>query len=416
MANFQVDQPHSPIRFLSDVHGPDRFLAPRVFPEMSRWLPQNRFQLENQTGAYICIAGSMPVLCHEGGATDIGLAMLRDAGVPTAECIIPYENEERYLAEAGRLISSGRKAVTVHLNPDRALPPGSMWIDKAIVAFLNNKARLADLAPANQVPRRRWIKAVDLARELSHSRDLPTVIKAATDQPSGGGGSVFVCRHRRDIGRAVKHFATADTLALEEFLSIRRNDCLHFAVRHDGEVFFVGWAEQICDRRGVHHGNRLDLNDPPQPQAVSLGWTIARRGRDCGYVGLMGLDIITTTNGSVFAIDLNFRPASSSAQVLFADDFQRARRKSISRLAFCLFDGPLDRAASLLRPLIEKSAVVPLATFEPPERAPVFLRLLALGNEKRDVETVLKELDRRGIRTGGWRPSSLFYRLTRRKC
>ena len=80
-----------------------------------------------------------------------------------------------------------------------------------------------------------------------------------------------------------------------------------------------------------------------------------------------------------------------------------------------MFDGPLDRAASLLLPMVEKSAVVPLATFEPTQRTPVFLRLLALGNEKREVETVLKELDRLGIKAGGWRPSSLFYRLTRRK-
>jgi hypothetical protein len=405
------------IRRLSDVHDANTFLAPRVFPEFSEWLPRNSYELENLTATYIPLAGSMPVLCHSGGATETSLAVLRDAEIPVAETVIRYADEAEYVAAIRDLLNQKLRAVTVYRTPSRVLPDGSTWIDQALQSHLNNKGRIDELLPAGHASGRTYLPRRDAVAALKRYR-LPLVVKVASDLPSAAGSDVAICRARRHVIRALERFAAAEALVVEPFLNIVRNDCLHFGIRSDGHVAYLGATEQICNRHGAHLGNWFDDRNQPPEAAVTLATEIAQNAAARGYCGLAGLDIVTTGDGEVYAIDLNFRPASSSAQLLLDAELRARRGHAVSRLVFSRFDGPVEQAASRLRTFMDRGCIVPLVLFDPASLGkpsdPAYVRFLALGQNKSEADARVAEVAQLGFRIAGWREPSWFKRLTRR--
>jgi hypothetical protein len=399
---------------LSTIHGPGHFLSPKAFPEVAEWLPANSFGLENFTGAYLCLAGDMPVLCHEAASTDLILDLFRYADIPVARDIRRYRDEADYLAQVRKLLAEGLRAVTIYPTPERVLPPGTNWINPALQALLNNKASLPRLTPSYGVPPRHEIAAAGLAQALRRPGALPVVVKVATDQASGGGADVVVCRSRRHVRRAVERLGSADRLVVEEFVSAIRNDCLHYAIDQSGTVSYLGTAQQVCDRRGAHFGNWVDTQDAGGPSAIVLGLAIAQEAARLGYVGLAGLDILTRKDGRAFAIDLNFRPASSSAQIALRDGIWQRRGTPLSRLSFASYAGSMADAAARLKPFIAENRLLPLGAFDPEGGfggARPFLRLLAIGRDRAEIEATFAAQTRAGFVIGGWKPKSFIPRL-----
>jgi hypothetical protein len=219
---------------------------------------------------------------------------------------------------------------------------------------------------------------------------------------------------RRHVRRATERLAAAKSLVLEEIIPATRNDCLHYAIDHAGRVAFLGTAQQICDRRGTHYGNWVDIRDAGSQSAIELGMSVAKAAAARGYVGLSGLDILTRMDGKAFAIDLNFRPASSSAQILLRDHILEARGRSLSRLSFCSFGGTMDEVTRLIKPFIAANRALPLGAFDPRgyfNKAGAFLRLLAIGNAPEEIDDTLAALNKLGFSIAGWKKRPLLPRI-----
>ena len=385
---------------LDAIYPPGTFLAPRREDDGPAWAPTDRPMAEFMTGNLIACAGRLPLLVQKGAMSPLGLATMERCGVEIGGAIEIYETPRDYDLAIDRRLRNGERIAYVY-------PPASRRPDRepALVAseslrFLNNKRNVARLAGPENVPARR---AVDLSNPADRrALSTPIVLKVPTSETSSGGLDVALCRRRRHLRRALARFASAETAIAESLVDATQNWCLQYAVLPNGEVREMGASEQVCMRNGVHAGNLLDLDGSPPAAAVSLGRAIAMEGGRLGFRGVCGFDILVDRQKKPFAIDLNFRPVSSTAFV-----YEMTRRKARSgigrfaRLAFCRHGGSLERMIQRCEDGLDEGWILPLATFDPDHgglgSGPSRMRLAILADDRRTLHRREAWLVARGI-------------------
>lgn len=385
---------------LDAVYPPGTFLAPRREDDGSAWAPTDRYMAEFMTGNLIACAGRLPLLVQKGAMSPLGLATMERCGVEIGSAIEVYETPQDYELAIDRRLRRGESTAYVYCpaggQPDRI--PSLVGAES--LRFLNNKRNVARLAGSENVPTRR---AVDL--RSAHDRDAlttPIVLKIATNETSSGGLDVALCRRRRHLRRAIARFASAETAIAESLVDATQNWCLQYAVLPDGEVREMGASEQVCMRNGVHAGNLLDLDRSPPDSAVSLGRAIAMEGGRLGFRGVCGFDILVDRQEKPYAIDLNFRPVSSTA---FVSEMTRRKARMgsgrVARLAFGRYDGALDRMIRRCGDGLDEGWLLPLATFDPDHgglgSGPARMRLAILADDRRTLHRREAMLAARGI-------------------
>ena len=401
---------------LDEVYGTNCFLAPRIWEEASRWLTADLLAIEHSTAQWLPCAGRMPVVVHRGGLARAGLSAMRDSGLTLPDTIVSYRTRDEYIDIVRRMMAEAGRAVTPYWSPEDVVPAAGMWIDPSLLRWLNNKASMEQLVPPAALARRARVSKNQLGRKLFWSTSLPTVIKVATDLPNGAGADVAILHRRHRIPRVCRRLRDASELILEEFLNISRNFGLLYAIGNNGEIRYLGGSEQICDRKGAYCGGLIDDSFPPPLEAVELGHQIARNGAHLGYRGLAGFDIVITRDERVLALDLNFRPVATTAQILLQDGLRKARKFRVSRLAFCGFEGALERALSLCRPFIEAGWLILLSSFDPLEgglgKGKALARFLILGGDRAEVESREAVLQNLGFQIPGVSKTTGSYRFS----
>src|SRR5690606_17309689 len=112
----------------------------------------------------------------------------------------------------------GQRAVNLYWGAPET-EGGMPYLDPAILRALNDKANLADLVPAENVPRRRAVSVADLADPRLREELSRSVLKAASSLPVGGGAGIRMPRRRSfRAGRAAKAMRDAEAVIVEECL------------------------------------------------------------------------------------------------------------------------------------------------------------------------------------------------------
>ena len=390
---------------LADIHGSGFIYTARFPPRTSDWLPSDPSYRDAATGAQLAIAGQMPILVHAGAVTASGLDLLREAGhAALPERLHAYRHDQEAVAMLQDLVASGLRAVVQHRSPTDEFGPESWWVSPDLLAFLNNKAELGALVPAEWVPPRMLLSPRDLLSEPASTR-LPCVVKAATAHSSGGGADVLVCRNTTDLTRAAAAFARCEAIILEDLLSMERNLCLSFAVLPDGEVRHLGTAEQVSLADGRYDGNWLG-DVPANGTAREVGHAVVARAAELGWRGCAGIDIALLRDGRLAVFDLNFRVAGSTPPVMLLEGAVRAlgrnASETVARSRTWLGSGTFGHLLAAARTLLERGWLVPLATFDPtlagrPADPPRLMGLL-LGSSRDEVTDRMRELSGLGLR------------------
>jgi hypothetical protein len=382
---------------MSDIYGPDRIFVSRAHDDFCAWLPNEPHVLDGLTGGQLAIAGDMPVVCSTGFGTPAAAELLALAGIePGANQITFRAGEDE--GAFRRAASAGAKLVLQHALPADVVTPGRCWIDPALLAYLNNKASLGDVVEAENVPERR---VVDRARYFGAGVGaLPVVLKAVTDQSNGGGCAVMVCRTSADLEQAARLFEGCEQIVAERLLDIERNPCLNFAVMRDGEVRYLGFADQDISPVGKYRGNWLDRDAPIAPEAVEIAIEPVRRAAVLGYRGLAGVDLAMTCDGRTYVLDLNFRANGCTTAILLADAVTERSGARIIHFRTLRASEGAEALARMLRPDVEGRRVVPLNLFDPVAAGysgkPASAQVLVLGSSRDEVLAIECELARRG--------------------
>ncbi len=347
-----------------EIYG-DAVYCPRASPHSSRWLSLDPVLLNARTGSPLCVVDDMPVLCSRGAATSDGLKLLTDAGFQPTPNRYTFSGDDEYYGELGRLARSGQRMIVVHAHaPGEVADEAAVVVPRDLLVYLNNKANLGDLVPREATPKRRVIYAEDIAA-AAWTIDLPMVLKAGTDESTGGGDDVRICHSREDVLRAVPVFQGIERIVAEELLEIVRNLCLSYAVMSDGTVRYLGSSEQVSAADGLYYGNWIDDESVAPEAAVKLGASVAARGAARGYRGICGLDVAILPDGRVIAFDLNFRTNGSTAPVLLRESIERERGARVLRLNGWQRPGSYRDLLNATYEAVDAGYLLPLLTYDP---------------------------------------------------
>lgn len=388
-----------PAMTLSSVYGGNLVYFPGSSPHATHWLPNEKMTRDLRTGGITAI-GEMPVVCAASVSTPESLGLLRDAGFKLPAEIFRYCDTADYLALVGKLCASGRKLAVHYVHPANEIPSVNFWIPPSVLSFLNNKANLAKLVLPAHLPEREII-SVDQLDNPDLSRRLPLVIKAVTDESTGGGVDVRICRTPDDLRQAAFYFGICRTVVAEKFLSIERNLCLHFAVSKDGHVGYLGVAEQVSDEQGGYQGNWLDAESKCPEAALEAGLAAARRGAGYGYWGVLGVDIAMLADGSCKIFDLNFRINGSTVPVLYMEAIRNRFNKPVAKRCGFKARGSYRDMLDAVYQAMARSMLLPLASCDPDAgpypNQPPRLTALVLGSTRAEVLNNVRRLSEMGL-------------------
>lgn len=384
---------------LGDVYGPGHAYCGYAHPHARRWLPQDVGAIEAMSGSQLTVAGRAPVLCAARAAVPEGLALLQDAGLPVAENLLTFRDDDEYERMLRELCDRGVRIIVQHRHPADILPPASCWVDPNLLSRLNDKANLGEFVPAAWLPRRDVFDRAAFEWRPKWAR-FPFVLKAATAQSSGGGADVVICRNPDDYMRARCALADSERIVAEEWLDYERAYCLNYVIDGDGGVRLLGTAEMVSDHEGGYRGNWLGDGVSPDPATISSGLEVMRRGAAAGFRGLAGLDVAEIAKGTHYIFDLNFRLCGSSVPLVVFPGIRSATGATVARFRGWTFRGNYRELLCSARRAWSDGYFVPLASHDPGDRAEAGcvrrINGLLLGASRSDVEAAEKRLAAEG--------------------
>lgn len=386
---------------MSQIYGEEVILSPRASPNACAWLPTGDAALDFLTGAPLCIIGSTPVLCSACVSTPEGLELLRHAGFPVAAEIYRFRDGADYLRQLKQLSGGDKKIALYHAHPAAEIEPESCLVSSGVLSFLNNKAHYEELVDASYLPRQRTLKSSSIVAELSEG-PFPLVLKAATDESTGGGFDVAICRAASDLEQAALFLQSSAYVVVEEFLPMVRNLCLGYAVNGEGDITYLGCSEQVIDNHGKYLGNWIGVEIEAPGEAIALGEGIVREGFKRGYRGIVGMDMAVMENGRVLVFDLNFRVNGSSATLILAKSIYDNLGSRIIRLKRLSAQGTYREMLDAVYAAMDKGMMWPLNSYDPqaggtPQAVPC-LTALILGKTRDEVIRYEEILDAQGLR------------------
>lgn len=384
-----------PSRTFSSIYGNAFIYMARTSPNATRWQPHGEMVLDIMTATMLTILGDMPIVCAASVSTPDALGLLRDAGMQITDEIHRYFDVADYMRMLQKLYADGPKMVMQHVHPLSEMPSERCWIAPSILSFVNNKANLERFVPCGNIPSRNILFAKQISC-VDRSWSLPVVIKAVTDETNGGGVDVRICRDGNDIQRAAEYFTGCRCVVVEEYLDIRRNLCLHYCVTKDGVIDYLGFAEQVSDEQGIYQGNWIEVGDECPIEAVEVGKSIVRAAYECGYYGVLGMDMAVLEDGHFKVFDLNFRGNGSTPAVLHAQSVYQHYRKPVIRLRRLTGRGNYRDMLNAVYRAMARGILLPLGSCDP-EAGPYIgeyplLSGMILGETRQEVWENEREL------------------------
>lgn len=376
-----------PALTLRDLIGPDARFTGRASERRCRWLPRDPLVRDAIAGGTLIVCGDVPILTSEGSSTPRVRRLLERSGHSLPPRIETFRGAADFGSRLAEFSIEGGLLVQ-HVPPVDELPADRYLVPLATISWLNNKAHLGELVPARSVPRRHIVASGTLRNDLPR---LPFVLKAVSDDSTGGGAAVAICRNRSDVEQALVRFEGIERLVLEELLEFGRSYCLSFATFADGTVRYLGAAEQICTPEGQYTGNWLD-GTPLPDEAILPALEAMERAARRGYRGFSGADVAMTPQGPR-VLDLNFRFNGSTAPVLLFDALRAARGPVVARVRRWYLDGAgWERA---IERGLDQRRLVPIAIYDPEggphTGAAPFILAMTLGRDREDVDGYLRD-------------------------
>jgi hypothetical protein len=389
-----------PIQSLSQIYGSDVIYSPRASPNACTWLPHDEFILDSMTGGQIPVAGDMSILCAAGASTPEGLQLLRDAGFDIPQAVFRYSTAVDYLRKLKNLCSERKRIALLFVHPASELSPEACWVKPETLSFINNKANLDVLVSSCYAPMRRTLMPSRLLVEIS-PRCFPLVVKATTDESSGGGVDVAICRTFWDLKRAAVVFQSCKRVLIEEFLPIKRNLCLNYAATAEGMINYLGCAEQVSSADGKYQGNWIDATTMAPPLAIDIGTRVVVAGFALGYYGCVGIDMAVLEDDRIVVFDLNFRVNGSTAALLLAESVQRTSGRTVLRFRTLQGSETYRDLLNSAYAAMHKGVFLPLSSYDPevggyPRTRPRMTGLI-LGETREEVEEHECELSTMGL-------------------
>lgn len=379
----------SPTVTLLEIFGQNLILNPRPSFSNYGWLPKSQVRLDFLTGSPLTVAGALPVICNHSVITDEVMSLLEKANLEVATFPQVYHTEEEYRNLLNILGRQKKKLVFNHVHPPNEVDQEAYWINPKLISYLNNKANLNKIVPLDHVPKRATIPLSEIINGTNKLMKLPLVIKAATNQSTGSGYDVIICRAPEDIKQACNYFSISKTVVMEELIDIHKIFNTQFAKTVNGQIIYLGTSEQISTPSGSYLGNWIIRDNEPPKSVLDLGRSIMECACDLGFIGIGGFDIALSKDNRVLAIDLNFRLNGSTPALLLRDSIMRIHDASV--LLFRTWKASMEwkRFLFICKEFIESKYLIPISIYNPLSSpyscSPLLFSGVIIGSSREDI-------------------------------
>lgn len=388
-----------PLLTLQQIYGRGYVMVGRGSYHNSRWLP-NEISQDSSSGSLLTVAGDFPMVCHRDVRRDSCLALIQAAGLRTGTNLLSYKDADSYYELLDGLQQQGTSVVFNYAHLPNEFEVNQYWLKRELLLYLNNKRNLEELVPSRHVPSRKLIAIDEFMNGDHFGFDYPYVVKAATDQPNGGGIEVVICRTSDDLEQAKKLFEGCSFVVAEQFLAIRKNFCIQFAQTIDGDLVYLGAAEQIITEQGKYAGNWMDVHDQPPAEAIELCKGVMRKAASLGYFGFAGIDTVITEDNGIYIIDLNFRQNGSTVALLYRNSLAREWDASVIKARKWKSNRSFDECKLQIQSLIAEKRLLPLCIYNPATQSednPIFVSGVLAGGSKDEVMEVERRMQALGF-------------------
>ena len=350
---------------LSDFYHSECIFNPRSSFQKFGWVTTDILGSDFPTGVPLPINGTLPVICSSAVCSSRSNRIFGAAGLPDFAHTITYNNESDFEAILAECYQRNKSVIFMHQHPEAERPRELYWIDPDLLGQLNNKARLSEFVPDQNLPERIVLPVSELPDILNSGFSCPLVLKGAANMPSGGGQAVAIVRTIQDLQLARTRLEIGEQIVAEEFLSIEENYCVNYAT--DGrQTFLLGCCEQITNEAGQYMGNWISLDCHPPREVIEVGFEIMQRAASRGYVGVAGFDIVRDRRGRILVLDLNFRLNGSTPALMWQNRLlSRSGQKSVGRVIRLKYQASTDPDFSLLQELVDCGWLFPLMVYDP---------------------------------------------------
>ncbi|MEW9668171.1 ATP-grasp domain-containing protein [Ammoniphilus sp. 3BR4] len=384
---------------LYDIFGPGYLFNGRGSYQNSRWLPGSISQ-DSGTGSLITMAGETPLLCHRNVTRSSCLSILKDAGLPVAQEFYIYEDQKSYSRLLNALQKKNQKLIINYAHLQGEWDENQYWIKTELLTYINNKRNLEDLVPKPYVPERKILTIQEFRNNHSIPFEFPYVVKAATDEPNGGGLDVCICKNVMHLQQAKQMFKSCSHVVIEKFLPIKKNYCVQFAQTYTGRLVYLGTAEQIINEEGKYGGNWIHAKDQPPTEAIELCKGIMEKAVSLGYWGFSGIDTVMTEDHRIFVIDLNFRQNGSTGALLLRDSIMESWGVSVLKLRRWKTTLTFKECRNSVEPFIEGKMLVLICVYNPmipTADNPIYISSLVVGHSKEEIKGIEREMENSGF-------------------
>ena len=350
---------------------------------------------------HVTLTGGVPTLLFRGSCSERARDLVTGAGLPWPKQALPYADQGEYLAILRERAARPRSVVFQNAHPpDPSLDP-AYWIPRALLVGLNDKGELNTLVPPDSTPRRTIVSLEDAAR-LPFEPGSTMVFKGSTEMSTGSGGAVVIARTEAQVRSVTERLAGSARVVVEEFQPFTRTMCVTWAADFQGQVEYIGSADQIVGDDGSYLASWIGPDLEPSADVIAMTRRIIRQAADRGYVGYAGFDVGLLPDGRALCFDLTFRIRGSTPAILWYEEAKRrfgpetcVRVISISGLM------SFDRLCTIGERLAEDNAFLPMGGFAPEgtiwgDRNPI-IRGILVGRNRPDVEARCEALLAQGL-------------------
>ena len=111
---------------------------------------------------------------------------------------------------------------------------------------------------------------------------------------------------------------------IEPFLNVSSSPNDQWIIGRNGDITHLGMRSQICKEGMIHMGtiSELNISDSDSNHIKESSLEIAKKMRDTGYVGVIGVDYIVSDEG-VYPVENNARFNGSSYTIMIVEQIEK---------------------------------------------------------------------------------------------
>jgi hypothetical protein len=190
-----------------------------------------------------------------------------------------------------------------------------------------------------------------------------------------------------------------ETIVVSEFVKNEINNyCIQFYVNKQGDITLIGVTQQQVSPEGNYLGGLIDYTNDLN-RFLELISSVGQYANQQGYFGVIGVDVLETRDGELYAIDANFRINGSTPLCLQRHQLLKHNKAIAKYSSDYRMEGTLDSILTALKPHLERRDFLILSGLEKVKYGKIFTDIYGIvaGETLQDMQQIEQTLHHQGL-------------------